>query len=296
MNKLLAALPAGLVLAGLYAPPAAPADARKLVPVFPLAVNTPADEVDPFFASDGLTLYYSSNARGKFDVLVARRARLRDPWRKPEPLEGYVPTPGDDRGVYVTREGDYPQYLYYASMKEKDGTNFDLYVAVKQLPGEDKVFAEPTGVLNVNTEADERDPWLTGDGKELYFSRKTADGWRVFVARRKVARGPQGWDEPALVGEIPPQFHHATLTPDGRTMYLEGPLGKGRWGLFFATRTVKGWGKPEPLSMLNHPGGPTGDHAPSLSRDGTRLYFASDRPGGQGGLDLYVVETASLWR
>lgn len=30
--------------------------------------------------------------------------------------------------------------------------------------------------------------------------------------------------------------------------------------------------------------------SPSLSKDGTRLYFASDMPGGYGGYDLYVVE------
>jgi outer membrane protein OmpA-like peptidoglycan-associated protein len=29
---------------------------------------------------------------------------------------------------------------------------------------------------------------------------------------------------------------------------------------------------------------------PSLSKDGTRLYFASDRPGGYGGMDLYLSE------
>ena len=36
------------------------------------------------------------------------------------------------------------------------------------------------------------------------------------------------------------------------------------------------------------------DRSPSLSRDGTMLYFASDRPGGKGALDLYVVRTAEL--
>jgi hypothetical protein len=34
--------------------------------------------------------------------------------------------------------------------------------------------------------------------------------------------------------------------------------------------------------------------SPCLSRDGTMLYFASDRPGGKGGLDIWMIETAKL--
>ena len=39
---------------------------------------------------------------------------------------------------------------------------------------------------------------------------------------------------------------------------------------------------------------PTGDRSPCLSRDGLTLYFASDRDGGKGGLDLYSVAVADL--
>jgi Tol biopolymer transport system component len=77
-------------------------------------------------------------------------------------------------------------------------------------------------------------------------------------------------------------------------MYLQGPLDKGRTGLFVSTLTKDGWGKPEALERLNNAEGPTGDRSPSLSRDGTLLYFASDRPGGKGRLDLYVIPTAQL--
>jgi hypothetical protein len=61
-----------------------------------------------------------------------------------------------------------------------------------------------------------------------------------------------------------------------------------------STKTAKGWSSPEPLDLLNHPEAPTGDRSPCLSRDGTMLYFASDRPEGKGGLDLWVIPTAQL--
>ncbi len=189
-------------------------------------------------------------------------------------------------------DGKYPQYLFYASKKDREkGANFDIYVAVRQGPG--KAFSSPTPLQKLATPEEELHPWITADGKELYFSRKTKDGWRVFVAPRPNPAGPVTL-EPKLIDELPADFHHATLTPDGKTMYLQGPLEKGRWGLFLSTRTKDGWSKPEPLDMLNHPDGPTGDRSPNLSRDGSQLYFASDRPGGVGGLDLYVIATKEL--
>ncbi len=147
----------------------------------------------------------------------------------------------------------------------------------------------------MDSAVDEQDPWLTKDGKTLYFTRKTMkDGYRVFTATRKSAKGAQGFEEPVLLDELPPGFHHATLTPDGKTMYLQGPLDKGRWGLFVSTKAEKTWGMPEPLDMVNDASGPTGDRSPSLSRDGATLYFASDRDGGKGGLDLYSIPVAEL--
>lgn len=267
-------------------------DEVKFVKAVNLAVNTKADEDDPFLSSSGLNLWYCGNGGGKFDILMAQRRTVRMAWGKGEIPDSYLQTQVDDRGICLTRDGDYPQYLYYATRKDKDTKNFDLYVAVKQ--GAGKVFAEPTPVQATNTEADERNPWLSADGKLLYFSGKTKEGWRVYLCKRAKATGAQGFNKPVLIEELPPDFHHATLTRDGKTMYLQGPLGRGRTGLFVAAKTVKGWSKPEALTMLNHPQAPKGERSPSLSLDGRFLYFASDRPGGKGGFDLWAVQTAEL--
>lgn len=77
-------------------------------------------------------------------------------------------------------------------------------------------------------------------------------------------------------------------------MYLQGSLENDRWGLFVSTKLGATWKRPEPLELLNSLDAPTGDCSPSLSPDGMVLYFASDRPGGQGGLDLWVVPTVQL--
>ncbi len=275
-----------LILAALLSLPAAD---KPLEPVN-LTMNTSADEDEPHTADAGLTLYYGVRQKDRELLYSVRRRLARELWpKRGAEVDDYVKNKGDIRGVYAT-QGRYPHYLYFAA-RDPEGKNYDLFVAVKH--DKDKVWAAPTPVMNVNSEADEAHPWLSADGKALYFSRKTKDGWRVLVSTRTGTTGPGGWGEPQTV-DLPEGFHHATLTPDGKTMYLQGPLEKGRWGLFVSTRAGKTWSKPEALDRLNDASGKTGDRSPNLSRDGRLLYFASDRDGGKGGLDLWVIQTAQL--
>jgi hypothetical protein len=286
--SLILALPLAVLLA---APPAD--EPKPPVPINLDKINTKADEDDPHLASDGKTFYYSSTANGKSDLWLARRSSPNQAWSAGK-LVPDLNSKAETRSVFVTPEGVFPQRLYFATNKDLEkksqkGDNFDLYFVTKQGPSADFTFET---ALPFCTAEDEMHPWLTAQG-QFYFSRKTKEGWRVFVATRPKSGGQFG--EPVLLKDLPPDFQHVTLTPDGKTMYLEGPLDNGRTGLFHCTATgVNSWSKPEPLADLNSSDAPTSDRSPSLSRDGTMLYFASDRPGGKGGLDLYVVPTKDL--
>ena len=267
-------------------------DGKQPIKAINLAkLNTASDEDDPHLGSSGLTLYYSSNANKKIDILVSRRANQNLAWPPGKVLGDYIQSAVDDRPGFVTAESRFPQYFYFATQKDKETKNFDIYVAVRQ--DRNAVFTSPTPLNTISSADDELHPWLSANGRELYFSRKTKDGWRVLVASRKETTGAAGFGEPKLV-DLPVDYHHATLTPDGRTMYLQGPLEKSRWGLFRSTRTAKGWSEPEPLDALNNPDGKTGDRSPCLTRDGYWLYFSSDRPGGKGGLDLWMARVSDL--
>ncbi len=57
--------------------------------------------------------------------------------------------------------------------------------------------------------------------------------------------------------------------------------------IFTAVRTGKSWGKAVPFEFNSN------DYSvayPTVSADGKRLFFASDMPGGHGGMDIYVCQ------
>ncbi len=267
---------------------------KPLMPIN-LVINTDADEDDPHVSSDGRTLYYASNGQGgSWDVWLSTRGSAMQPWRKGMVFDDYLKNKGDqERSIFVTPEGRYPQFMFACVKKTKDvpKPNFDIYVAVKQ--NSRATFTAPTPLNTVDTAADELHPWLMPDGRRLYFSRKDKDGWRVYTTTRQAAVGAAGFGQPAVLKDLPADFHHATLTPDGKTMYLQGPLEKDRWGLFVSSYTGTAWSEPVALNV-NSPDAPDGDMSPSLSRDGRLLYFSSDRPGGKGKKDIWMVPVEQL--
>jgi len=96
--------------------PAVAQDTNAVKPINLDKLNTDKDETDPHLASNGLSLYYSSNAQGKFDLLVSKRPNANSlSWRPGKPLDDYVQTKVDDRSCFVTPEGRFPQFLYYAT-------------------------------------------------------------------------------------------------------------------------------------------------------------------------------------
>jgi len=156
------------------------------------------------------------------------------------------------------------------------------------------------------------EPRISPDGLELYFLRFGDNTCpEVWVATRPAPKEP--WGAPARVdfppGSAKPIFDIVCLSPDGLELYFgEGypglivntrlpcaadPSGYGSGDLWVSRRTAKGapWGKPQNLGPVVNTANYEG--CPSISADGLSLYFASERPGGYGYLDLYVATRQS---
>lgn len=148
--------------------------------------------------------------------------------------------------------------------------------------------------LSINGDADDIAPVFLHNGKLLYFtSERDADGLDAMQKIFVVPRTSSGWGEPqALPEEINAGEHNgaATLTPDGQLMifsaYEHSVSGLGRTDLYSAHKVNGRWTDVQNLGPAVN--SPYWDSQPFLSSDGTTLYFASDRPGGSGGSDIYM--------
>lgn len=82
-----------------------------------------------------------------------------------------------------------------------------------------------------------------------------------------------------------------TMSSDAEQLFIamQRPDSKGETDIYICIRVKDNvWSRPEPInSPINSIFKET---APFLSKDKKRLYFASNRPGSQGGMDLYVAD------
>lgn len=168
--------------------------------------------------------------------------------------------------------------------------------------------------LPLNVEgADDFAPAFTYRNRTLYFTstRENRAGksgrQRVYLSERS-GEGERGlgFSSPVQTGEALSQARHvgsATVSQDGLLMVFAayrwdsdgGTLrGEGRTDLYVAEYRDQEWTNVANLGPVVN--STAWDSQPSLSVDGRTLYFASDREGGYGGVDIYTARrTATGW-
>lgn len=266
-------------------------------------LNTAFNDGCPTLARDGLTLYMASNrpgGHGGQDIWVVTRESKESPWGAPQNLGAPVNTPADEFCPSPARDG---HLFFFVSTKPGGCGGSDIYITRRR--ADQHGWDEPVHLgCEVNSAGNEASPFLIEEratGPVLYFSTNRAGGYSdeapgaivgdddIYVS--EFNRG--GFDAPRLVPHVNSDSNDSrpNLRRDGLELFFDsnraGTLGLA--DIFSSVRdsVFHPWSDPAPLGPLVNSA--ASETRPSLSWDGTTLVFGSNRPGGEGGNDVYVT-------
>jgi len=263
------------------------------------AINSAAPEYYPAVSTDNQMFIFTrldndpDAFRGKNENFYASR-NFDGSWLPATPVrdvntvfnEGAPTLSADGRTMVFTAcelLGDYGE-------GRKGFGSCDLFIAQKTADR----WGEAVNVgESVNSAAWETQPSLSADGNTLYFvrGRPTKEGVKnqdIYFTER---RGGISWSAPTPVSEkinTPGKEESVMIHPDGQTLYFssDGHVGMGGLDLYMSQKDSLGrWQTP---TNLGYPINTYKDENSLLvSADGVVAFFASNREGGYGDLDLY---------
>ncbi len=271
-------------------------------------INTAQPEYFPTITVDGKTILFTrrikdGRVRGPIaeqeDFFVSQLSN-KNIWQTAVEMPPNVNTINNEGAPTIAPDG---RSLVFVACPDATGTDYgvnrngrgscDLFYTKKlgsrwtnpvNLPGK------------VNSYHWETQPSLSSDGKTMYFirgirGRNQTQNSDIYVTKLQ-ADGTWG-TAVRLPDHIntPDQEESVLIHPDGKTLYFasRGHVGMGGSDLFVSRMDKDGnWSKPE---NLGYPINTKYDeNSLMVSPDGEIAFFASDREGGFGGLDIYYFQ------
>jgi Tol biopolymer transport system component len=238
------------------------------------AVNSSALDGCPFPSLDGRRLYIASTRPGGFggiDIWVAERANEHAPWGAPINLGPQINSESNDFCPSPAPDGS---FMFVSNRPGGCGLG-DIY-STRFDPRRGWRAPENLG-CTVNSAADEAGPVRVGHS--LYFSSNrtgNSDIYESLVFGRWISR-------PAPVAELnsPAEDARPYVRSDGREIVFDSTRQGGMPDIWAATRPHPWAPWSAPVNLGPTVNSPAAETRPSLSADGTTLYFGSTRGTSQ---------------
>jgi hypothetical protein len=257
-------------------------------------INSSFDEHSPLVSLDENMLFFTSNRRGssnsratdgKFFEDIYYSEYVNGQWQAPKLLNDEINSSGHNATASLSIDGS--QLVIY----QHNGISGDLYVSSLGVHGWSvpNLLPEP-----INSAFNETHGCFSADMQTFVFTsdRPGGFGGRDIYMVRQLPNGKWGKAQNLGVnintaGNEESPFLHV----DGKTLYFSSTehRGMGGYDIFKSTYCDSmGWSLPVNIGYpINTPGD---DLFYNPTFDGTRVYYASQRRGGEGGSDLFLIQ------
>jgi outer membrane protein OmpA-like peptidoglycan-associated protein len=249
------------------------------------AINSNADEYFPYLTNDGRTIFYTSRKNERADENLFFSTSPKGEWRIGEKVISFNT---DENEGMTTLVRDGRRMFFTACQRPQVLGPCDIWEA--KLDGY-QVFPEGPVIGYANSGSWESQASISCDGSQLFFASDREGGQGgtdIWMSQRME---DNRWSEPVNLGpkvNTDGDEEAPFISNDGRVLYFSstGHLGLGEQDMFMSRlQPDSTWGHATNLGMpVNSPYRELGFF---LTADGRTGYFASNRKGGYGGMDIY---------
>lgn len=266
-------------------------------------INSKYDDKNPCITADGSKLVFTSRrpsgsdaavdkeGDGMFfdDIYIARYDSSKRTYGKAEPAGGSINTKGHDACTSISPDGK-QIFIYRNDINDKASYGGEVFVS-KINNGKWKT-PEHLG-KPISSSYWEGGACVSPDGKTYFFVSERKGGYGrgdIYMVQKL---NKKEWGQPVNLGpEINSQFDEAGmfLAPDGKTLFFCSE-NAGSMGSYDVFKTVLENGKWSAPQNLGYPiNSPAKEGQLSVSTDGRYAYVSSERKGGLGGSDVYMID------
>jgi len=129
----------------------------------------------PSVTADGSTIVFQSSRNGPDRLFISTRAPGAA-WSAPVEIDGLTPPGSGERSPHLSRDGRTLTFISNASGSR------DLWISTR--PDTASAFPPAVHLPEVSGPDEEDDPWLSPDGRRLYFARVSSNVGQLYFAER----------------------------------------------------------------------------------------------------------------